>query len=185
MVCPFSDAYQTWLSYGHEPTSQALGFSFTSISSAYSCTLPKPVSMARVYSISISTTISTTIRGYYRTLNLLGRILGSSIGTIIVMRFLRNAQLLKSIAEIVGDLDALAALLLWLSTYTRYPITSIDVMQIEDDGGFITIILRGCGWEEWDRLAKSVKKRLVEDGFETVARRVLIVCRDALRGSKS
>ncbi len=139
-------------------------------------------SVANAYSIH-------SIRDYYELITRLsGFIDNEAIVKRIIKRYIgdeEDADKLIRIIKSVVDLRKLAALLQWLESQLQHHITGLDVMQVEDGGVFVIVELEGCGWDEWGELAKKVKKRLVEEGFEDVARRVLLVCKGALRGSKS
>jgi hypothetical protein len=40
----------------------------------------------------------------------------------------------------------------------------------------VAVHIKGCGLEEWDAIARSVKQQLREEGFVDLAGRVTIVC---------
>jgi len=85
--------------------------------------------------------------------------------------------------SVFTDLKRLASLLIWLSNIRGYKI--VDVSPVEDPESnetlFIGIYIGNCGWEEWRVLSKLVKKQLVDEGFDDVARRVAIICTKALQ----
>jgi len=96
-----------------------------------------------------------------------------------------------SILERIGELEFVdlrkfASLLLWLVNVLRYKVT--DVSLVEDleteELQFVSVHIDNCGWNEWKRLSKFVKKRLVEEGFSDIASRVALVCKKALQTQK-
>jgi len=91
---------------------------------------------------------------------------------------------LKLISKSVfTDLRKLASLLIWLSNIRGYKV--VDISPVEDPESnetlFIGIYIGNCGWEEWRALSKLVKKQLIDEGFDDIARRVAIVCTKALQ----
>ena len=94
-----------------------------------------------------------------------------------------------AVAELLADggfLEPrrLAGLLLWLEEQLGTRVRELEAVVDPETGelAFIGIHLEGCGWEEWRVLAKSVKKALREEGFVDLARRVVLVCTEALEG---
>jgi len=81
------------------------------------------------------------------------------------------------------DLWKFASLLLWLVDVLRYTVIDVSLAEDLETGGlqFVTVHIDNCGWEEWKKLSKFVKKRLVEEEFSDIAGRVALVCRKALQ----
>ena len=86
-----------------------------------------------------------------------------------------------------ADLRQLASLLLWLANAVGYRVIDIGLVEDIETGEelFIAIHIDGCGWEEWKNMAKSIKKVLVEEGFEDLAKKVAIICDRALQTQRS
>jgi hypothetical protein len=45
----------------------------------------------------------------------------------------------------------------------------------------VAIHVGGCGFEEWETIVKSIKQKLLEEGFSDLAGKVTIVCIDVFR----
>ena len=88
---------------------------------------------------------------------------------------------LKSISKMV-DVRELVALLKWLSKVLKLKVIDIDIIyEIEESvPQFVGIFVKDCNWEEWGTISKIVKSELVREGFKDFARRIVIVCSDAL-----
>jgi len=61
----------------------------------------------------------------------------------------------------------------------RYP--DVGEPEFSYASGFALIILPNCGWEEWDRIVKEVKRWMEGRGWGEYSKRVWIVCREGLR----
>ena len=104
----------------------------------------------------------------------------------ILKQYLKG-DVLKRIKELkFVDLRKLASLILLLVDTLGYEVTGVGFAEDLETGKlqFISIYIDGCGWDEWKSLSRSIKKRLVEEGFDDVASRVALVCRKALRTLK-
>jgi len=99
-----------------------------------------------------------------------------------------NEKLLKYIDEInFVNLKELTALMLWLKTYTEYNVKEIGIAEdIETNQPmFICIYIENCGWEEWKKVSKNIKKQLIDEGFDEIAERVALICMEALQIPKN
>ncbi len=81
------------------------------------------------------------------------------------------------------DLWKFASLLLWMVNIQGYRVADVSLVEDLETGEplFVGVYIDNCGWREWKRLSKFVKKRLVEEGFSDIAGRVALVCRKALQ----
>ncbi|MCE4610579.1 MAG: hypothetical protein F7B17_01245 [Desulfurococcales archaeon] len=83
------------------------------------------------------------------------------------------------------DLKKLVALLIWLVSASghHYKVVGLDIAVDPEtkEPLFINIYVSNCGWDQWKHLSKSVKKRLVKEGFTDVAGKVALVCKEALQ----
>jgi len=121
-----------------------------------------------------------TIHGIYDMLRVFR---GEELFSILRKHLHLNEESMSVLKRIGGfefvDLWKFASLLLWLVDVLRY--TVIDVSLAEDletgELQFVTVHIDNCGWEEWKKLSKFVKERLVEEGFSDIAGRVALVCR--------
>jgi len=96
------------------------------------------------------------------------------IGTGEVVDTIRRLGLL--------DLVRLVSLVMWLTDVLGLRVISVDLVEDLETGRpqFIGIYIDGCDWDEWKILSKTVKKQLVSEGFDDVAGRVALVCKQAL-----
>ncbi len=89
----------------------------------------------------------------------------------------------------LGLLDPvkLASLVVWLTDVLGLRVTSVELVEDLETGQpqFIGIYIDDCGWDEWKILSRTVKKQLVSEGFDDVAGRVALVCRQAFRTQRS
>ena len=85
------------------------------------------------------------------------------------------------------DLGKLASLIIWLTNVLELRVTSINLVEDLETGQpqFIGIYIEDCGWGEWKILSRTVKKQLVSEGFDDVAERVALVCKQALGTRRS
>jgi len=85
------------------------------------------------------------------------------------------------------DLEKLASLIIWLIDVQKHKVASIDLVEDLETGQplFISIYIEECDWDTWRILSKTVKKQLVSEGFNDVAGRVALVCKQALRIRRS
>jgi len=85
------------------------------------------------------------------------------------------------------DLGKLASLIIWLTNVLELRVTSINLVEDLETGQpqFIGIYIEDCGWDEWKILSRTVKKQLVSEGFDDVAGRVALVCKQALGTRRS
>ena len=81
------------------------------------------------------------------------------------------------------DLRRLASLFLWIVNIQGYRVAGVSLAEDLETGElqFVNAHIDNCGWREWKKLSKFVKKRLVEEGFSDIAGRVALVCRKALQ----
>jgi len=85
------------------------------------------------------------------------------------------------------DLGKLASLVIWLTNVLELKVTNINLVEDLETGQlqFIGIYIEDCGWDEWKILSRTVKKQLVSEGFDDVAGRVALVCKQALKTRRS
>ena len=89
--------------------------------------------------------------------------------------------------ESVLDLRSLAAVLSFIELlYGSYggPRLSYLVNEEMEEPFVAVIIIPGCDWEAWDRIAKDVKAEMRRAGLGDLASRVAIVCLEGLRGPR-
>ncbi|MEM1626936.1 MAG: hypothetical protein QXV69_06630 [Sulfolobaceae archaeon] len=135
------------------------------------------VNMPKDYSYSLDVVTSEV---YYSSTNFKTTItqILTSIDDTTAKRILGEYLKVDDIKHLV-DVKKLAALILWLKYVVEL---KVDDISLFEDPPFIEIDIDECDWEEWDIIAKSVKRELLSEGLEDIAERVAIVCPRALRG---
>ncbi|MDM7274816.1 MAG: hypothetical protein P3X22_001655 [Thermoprotei archaeon] len=97
---------------------------------------------------------------------------------------------LEKILKIAGDKigDLLGTAYYVEKHYGHYGGPRLTLLEFEEDYEetgekwvVIGLVLRDCGYEEWDMIERNVKEWMREQGFEELAGRVLVVC---VRGFK-
>ena len=128
-----------------------------------------------------------TIHSIYDTLRVLR---GEKLFSVLRENLHLNEEsisILKHIRELgFVDLGELASLLFWLVNVLRYEVTGVSLVEDLETGEpqFVSVYISNCGWEEWKRRSKFVKKSLVDEGFSNIAGRVALVCGKALQTQK-
>jgi len=82
------------------------------------------------------------------------------------------------------DLSQLAALLLWLEdSMETYRLEGFTLLKDPEFYEPLTIAIHigDCDLEEWETIVKTIKQKLIEEGFIDLAGRVTIVCIDLFR----
>jgi len=98
-----------------------------------------------------------------------------------------RVSVLKRIGELeFVDLWKFASLLLWMVNIQGYRVAGVSLVEDLETGEplFVSVYIDNCGWREWKKLSKFIKKRLVEEGFSDIASRVALVCRKALQNPR-
>ena len=106
----------------------------------------------------------------------------------ILNQYVETNEVISTIKKLKFlDLGKLASLIIWLTNVLNLKVTSINLIEDLETGQpqFIGIYIEECGWDEWKLLSKTVKKRLVNEGFNDVAGRVALICRQALGTQRS
>lgn len=142
-----------------------------------------PGSTARLYINFREQVVLPTIRQLYGTL----RVSEEEVVTLL-KQYIETDEVIDAIRRLKFiDLGKLASLVIWLTSILGLRVTSIDLVEDLETGQpqFIGIYIEECGWDEWKILSKTVKKQLVSEGFDDVAGRVALVCKQALRTRRS
>ena len=101
---------------------------------------------------------------------------------LIVLKYYTETEIIDAIRKLgFLDLRKLASLIIWL-TKRGLQISRLGLVEEPETGQpqFIAVYIEGCGWDEWRRLSRQVKKQLVDEGLDDVAGRVALVCSQAL-----
>lgn len=109
-----------------------------------------------------------------------------------VERILRKYALADDYSMAVNELSlfvdkrVLASLLYWLADVCGMKGYELEGFILIKDIEYnepltVAIHIRGCGFNEWDSLAKSVKQQLRYENLTDLARKVTLVCVDALK----
>ena len=113
------------------------------------------------------------------------------LNDIDIVNLLKNSVKSAEIIEYIAktkflDVKKLATLVLWIKNTLNINITGVGIVEDPrtQEIQFITIKFKDCDWESWKILSKCIKKQLIEEGFRDVARRVAIVCTQALKITK-
>lgn len=102
----------------------------------------------------------------------------------ILKRYTETDEVIDVIGKLkILDLRKLASLIIWLTYVLELKVTGIGLVENLETGQpqFIGIYIEDCDWDEWKILSKIVKKRLVNEGFDDIAGRVALICKQALR----
>ncbi len=101
-----------------------------------------------------------------------------------IIRGYEGRGIIANLVEERGILDTgeLAAFLFWLEKALGLRVLGLEVVEDPETGEFLFLGVRigECGWDEWRALSRSVKRALREEGFEDMARKVVLVCEEAL-----
>lgn len=95
-------------------------------------------------------------------------------------------RIFNALSNIV-NVKELAALLKWLTDVLKLEVEDVDIIyEVEENvPQFVGIFVKGCDWEEWGKISKTVKAELVREGFKELASHVVIVCPEALGTPKA
>lgn len=106
----------------------------------------------------------------------------------VLKRYTGADEIVDAIKRL-GFLDPveLASLIMWLTSVLELRVTSISLVEDLEtrQPQFIEILIEDCGWDEWKILSRIVKKQLVSEGFNDVAGRVVLVCKQAFLTQRS
>ena len=99
----------------------------------------------------------------------------------LLKKYIKTSREIDAVRELL-DLRRLASLILWLTGTLKLEVSSVDLVEDLETGQpmFLGVYIKGCGWDEWKAISRSVKERLVSEGFSDVAGRVALVCEEAL-----
>jgi hypothetical protein len=123
----------------------------------------------------------TTIKQYYFA------VLGGRVDLIAVLeKYALTDKFEEAVGELSGfvDLGQLAALLKWLEgSLEGYELEGFTLLRDPefDEPLTVAIHIKGCGFEGWRSLARSIKQKLLEEGFSDLAGKVTIVCVNVFR----
>lgn len=123
-----------------------------------------------------------TLRNLYGSLKMLSR---ADIESPLIP-YIRAGEVVGTIQRLL-DIRGLAALVIWIKFTVGLRVSGIDVVEDLERGVpmFIALYLEDCGWEDWKILSRAVKRQLIEEGFEDIAGRVSIVCKQAFKTRRS
>ena len=94
-----------------------------------------------------------------------------------------KAELIDAIKRLgLLDIKKLGSLIVWLTRMLGLRVSGVDLVEEPETGQpqFIAVYIEDCGWDEWRRLSRQVKKQLVDEGLDDVAGKVALVCSEAL-----
>jgi hypothetical protein len=104
----------------------------------------------------------------------------------VLKKYALTERFEEAIGELSGfvDLGQLAAMLAWLEeSLEGYRLESFTLLVDPEFNEPLTVAIHigGCGFEEWEMIEKSIKQKLLEEGFSDLAGKVTIVCIDVFR----
>ena len=142
-----------------------------------------PGNMIRMYISFMEQRIVPSIRQLYSMLR------ESKEDVLAILRqYVETDEVINTVKKLKFlDLEKLASLIMWLTDVLNLKVTSINLVEDPETGRpqFIGIYIEDCGWDEWKLLSKTVKKQLVNEGFNDVAGQVALICRQALGAQRS
>ena len=103
---------------------------------------------------------------------------------IILKRYTKTNKVIDIIRELKFlDLRKLVAMVIWLTGILKLRVSSIGLVEDLETGQlqFIGIYIGDCDWDGWKIISRTVKKQLISEGFDDVAGRVALVCKQAFR----
>jgi len=112
------------------------------------------------------------------------RKLGEKDVLAILKHYAKNSEVIDVIERTEFlDLKRLASTVLWLTSSLELRVSGISLVEDLETGEpqFIEVYIDDCGWDEWKILSRAVKKQLISEGFDDVAGRVALVCKQALK----
>jgi hypothetical protein len=93
----------------------------------------------------------------------------------------------EAVKELSGfvDLNQLAFMLRRLEEW-GYRLEGFTLLRDPEFSEPLTVAIhiKGCGFEEWEVIEKSIKQRLLEEGLSDLVGRVTIVCIDVFRPTR-
>lgn len=107
---------------------------------------------------------------------------------MILQRYTKTSKVIDVIKKLKFlDLRKLTSIVTWLTSVLELKVSSIDLVEDLETGQpqFIGIHIEDCDWDEWKILSRTVKKQLINEGFDDIAGRVALVCKQALKTRKS
>jgi hypothetical protein len=104
----------------------------------------------------------------------------------VLKKYALTERFEEAIDELSGfvDLSRLAAMLAWLEgSLEGYRLESFTLLIDPEFNEPLTVAIHigGCDFEEWEIIVKSIKQKLLEEGFNDLAGKVTIVCIDVFR----
>jgi len=150
------------------------------------------VQLAEVSTLTTSTSVTSntfrnvlnplaTIKRYYT-----GLLEGKIDLTTVLKKYAlteRFEEAIRGLSDFV-DLSQLAAMLAWLEgSLEDYRLEGFTLLKDPESNEPLTVAIHigGCDFEEWGAIVKSIKQKLLEEGFSDLAGKVTIVCIDVFR----
>ncbi len=123
----------------------------------------------------------TTIKQYYSAV-----LEGGVDLRAVLKKYALTERFEEAIRELSGfvDLNKLAAMLAWLKeSLEGYELGGFTLLTDPESNEPLTVAIhiKGCGFEEWRPLVRSIKQKLLEEGFNDLAGKVTVVCIDVFR----
>lgn len=103
---------------------------------------------------------------------------------IILKQYIKTSKVINAIGKFEFlDLRKLTSIVVWLTSILKLRVSGIGLVEDLETGQpqFIGIYIEDCDWNEWKILSRTVKKQLISEGFDDVAGRVALVCKQAFR----
>jgi hypothetical protein len=111
---------------------------------------------------------------------------GKIDSTSILKKYAMTEYFEEAIAELEKfiNLEELAALLAWLEdnleSYKLKEFTLLKDLEFNEPLT-VAIHIKSCGFKEWESIVKSIKQKIIEEGFIDLVGRITIVCIDVFR----
>jgi len=111
-------------------------------------------------------------------------------GKIDSMTLLKKYALTENFEEAVReldsfiDLDQLTALIAWLEeNLESYKLEGFTIIRDPEFNEImsIAIYIGNCNFEEWRPIVRSIKQKLLEEGFDDLVGSLIIVCIDVFK----
>jgi hypothetical protein len=150
------------------------------------------VQLAEISTLITSTSVtSNTFRNVLNPLvtikqNYSGLLEGKIDLTTVLKKYALTERFEEAIRELSNfvDLSQLAAILAWLEeSLEDYRLEGFTLLKDPEFNEPLTVAIHigGCDFEEWRTIVKSIKQKLLEEGFSDLAGKVTIVCIDVFR----
>ena len=102
---------------------------------------------------------------------------------LVLKKYALTDNFEEAIDELSGfvDLSQLATLLAWLEeSLEGYRLEGFTLIKDPEFSEPLTVAIhiKGCGFEEWEGVARRVKQRLLDMGLKELAGKTTIVCID-------